>query len=475
MATPLSSISSISFLFYALIVLVCPCCSLQKSLHTHNFKLTSLLASNVCNRSSKVHKQGSSLEIVHKDGPCNEKMKDDFKTEISASHYQEMLLQDQLRVDTIHARFTRRNNSGPFDEMQAKLPLQSGVAIGTGNYFVTVSLGTPQKDLSLIFDTGSDITWTQCEPCVVSCYQQGQPIFEPRKSSSYANVSCSSSYCNLITESGGKKGCSSSTCLYKVVYGDGTYSVGFFATEKLTVTKSDTFNKYVFGCGQSNAGRLGRAAGLLGLGRSQLSFAFQTAKKYKKLFSYCIPPTSSSTGHLSFGGNIGKTVKFTPMSPDFQSTPYYGIDITGISVGGDKLAVSASVYQTAGAIIDSGTVITRLPPTVYSALSSKFQEMMTEYPMTDGFSILDTCYDFSDFDTVTVPKISVFFKGGVEVDIYVTGILIVVDGIEKVCLAFAPNQKDSEFAIFGNTQQQTYEVLHDLAKERVGFAPAACS
>ena len=254
--------------------------------------------------------------------------------------------------------------------------------------------------------------------------------------------------------------------------------MGFLATEKLTISSSDVFSNFMFGCGQRNVGLFGRAAGLLGLGRSELSLAIQTGYKYKKLFTYCIPSSSSSsTGHLTFGGMISRSVKFTPLSPDFEDTPYYGIDIIGISVGGQKLSIPASVFRKAGAVIDSGTVITRLQPTVYSALKSKFKEFMKDYPKTDGVSILDTCYDLSDYDTIKVPKISFSFGGGIEVDIKFSGLVKAFDinGVLKVCLAFAPNDDDGDFAVFGNSQQVTYDIVHDLTNGRIGFVPDGCS
>jgi hypothetical protein len=62
----------------------------------------------------------------------------------------EFLLQDQLRVDSIQARLSKISGHGIFEEMVTKLPAQSGIAIGTGNYVVTVGLGTPKEDFTLI-------------------------------------------------------------------------------------------------------------------------------------------------------------------------------------------------------------------------------------------------------------------------------------------------------------------------------------
>jgi hypothetical protein len=200
----------------------------------------------------------------------------------------------------------------------------------------------------------------------------------------------------------------------------------------------------------------------------------QTAQKYNKIFSYCLPSSSSSTGFLTFGGSASKNAKFTPLSTISAGPSFYGLDFTGISVGGKKLAISASVFSTAGAIIDSGTVITRLPPAAYSALRASFRNLMSKYPMTKALSILDTCYDFSSYTTISVPKIGFSFSSGIEVDIDATGILY-ASSLSQVCLAFAGNSDATDVFIFGNVQQKTLEVFYDGSAGKVGFAPGGCS
>ncbi|KAK8509374.1 hypothetical protein V6N12_018451 [Hibiscus sabdariffa] len=441
--------------------------------HTHAIHVASLFPSSVCSSAAAAAAaaQGrdttSSLSVVHKHGPCSQL----HQERANIPTHAEILLQDQARVKSIHSKLAK--NLGLTNVKQtdtANLPAKDGSVVGSGNYIVTVGLGTPKKDLSLIFDTGSDITWAQCEPCVRSCYKQKDPIFSPSSSSTYSNVSCGSAACDALTSAtGNSPSCSSSACVYGIQYGDSSFSIGFFAKEKLTLTSRDVFNNFLFGCGQNNQGLFGGAAGLLGLGRDKLSLPSQTAIKYKKIFSYCLPSSSSSTGFLRFGnGGISKSVKFTTLSTIPQGESFYGINMIGISVGGKKLSISASVFADGGAIIDSGTVITRLPPTAYSALRSAFRGQMKQYPMAQPLSILDTCYDFSKYSSVTIPVISFFFSRGVGVPIDARGILY-VNGISQVCLAFAGNSDDSDVAIFGNTQQKTLEVVYDGARGRIGF------
>ncbi|CAG7911538.1 unnamed protein product [Brassica rapa] len=161
------------------------------------------------------------------------------------------------------------------------------------------------------------------------------------------------------------------------------------------------------------------------------------------------------------------------MSTVQDSTTFYGLDMIGISVGGRKLEIPPAVFSTPGAIIDSGTVVSRLPPKAYAALRSAFVAGMSQYPTAAGFLILDTCFDFTGYERVTLPRVSFTFSGGVVVDLGLPGILY-SPTTSYYCLAFAGNDDDGKAAIFGNLQQQTLEVVFDGAGGRVGFAPNGC-
>ncbi|TQE11234.1 hypothetical protein C1H46_003240 [Malus baccata] len=215
-------------------------------------------------------------------------------------------------------------------------------------------------------------------------YQQKDPIFDPSLPTSYSNISCNSAACSQLAASGVPSNCSATTCVYRQRYLDRSFTVGFFASEKLTLTSTDVFNGFVFGCGQNNQGLFRGIAGLLDLGRSKISLVEQTAQKYNRFFSYCLPSTSSSTGYLSLGnsdnGSSGNAVKFTPLTTLSHGASYYNLGLVGINIGESQLPISASVFLTSGTIIDSGTVITRLPATAYIALRDAFREAMKRYP-----------------------------------------------------------------------------------------------
>ncbi|XP_010491754.1 PREDICTED: aspartyl protease AED1-like [Camelina sativa] len=433
---------------------------------SYTFQVSSLFpSSSSCVLSSKASNTKSSLPVVHMHGACSHLSSN---KDASLDH-DEILRYDQARVESIRSKLSKNNADGVSMTKSTKLTVKSGITLGSGNYIVTIVIGTPKHDISLAFDTGSDLTWTQCKPCLGSCYSQKEPLFNPSLSSSYHNVSCSSPVCKNGTT------CLDSNCVYGLRYGDNSFTRGFLAKERFTLTNSDVLDNVYFGCGEYNKGLFFRTAGILGLGRGKLSLPSQTATTYNNIFSYCLPSSASNTGHLTFGsaGIISKSVKFTPVY-SFRSSPHYGINIVGISVGDKKLEITPSTFSTNGAIIDSGTVITRLPTKVYAELRSVFKAKMSSYKATSGRGIFDTCYDLTGLNTMTIPKIAFSLGGGIVVKLDRIGMVLYPFTRSQVCLAFAGDD-DHIPAIFGNVQQKTMEIVYDVAGGRLGFAPNGCS
>ena len=125
--------------------------------------------------------------------------------------------------------------------------------------------------------------------------------------------------------------------------------------------------------------------------------------------------------------------------------------------------------SAAGSVMDSGTIITRLPPRAYKALSSAFRAGMTQYTRARPVGILDTCYDFGSLTTVSVPAVELVFDGGAVVDLDFDGIMVF-----DRCLAFAPSGGASSVGIIGNVKQRTFEVLYDVGRATMGFRAGAC-
>ncbi|CAA6668310.1 unnamed protein product [Spirodela intermedia] len=393
----------------------------------------------------------SALQVVHRNGPCGGKS-------VSKLTQLEVLVQDSLRVASLQEKVSgvSRGNNTLLLGSQISIPARSGLYLGTGNYVITIGFGTPTKAQTVIFDTGSDVNWIQCKPCAVSCYSQQEPLFDPALSSTYRTFTCTAPACLRL----GKGGCSGTTCVYGVTYGDGSSTLGFLARDTLTLTSTNVFSNFIFGCGQDNKGLFRGAAGLIGLGRSPYSLNSQVANSLGDIFSYCLPSTSSSTGYLNIGNPLGSTVFYTPMLTSSLAPSLYFIDLIGITVGRYSFHYS-------------GTVITRLPPAAYSALRTVFRAAMTQYPLAQGNTLLDTCYDFSNLESITYPVIKLRYTD-LEVTLTATGVFFVISSAQ-VCLAFAGNSDSTEIGIIGNVQQRAFEVTYDNIQKRIGFAVGTCS
>ncbi|CAA6665418.1 unnamed protein product [Spirodela intermedia] len=366
------------------------------------------------------------------------------------------LARDDARVRAINARLelaihgVKRSDLTPLIQEEEAVtaaggdglsgPVVSGTSQGSGEYFSRVGIGRPARLQYMVLDTGSDVTWAQCQPCA-DCYQQADPFFDPAASSTYSPLSCGSSQCRQLDVSA----CRNGSCLYQVSYGDGSYTVGDFATDTITLGGASVPG-IAFGCGHDNEG-------------------FSATS-----FSYCLvdrDSTSSSTLEFGSGAGGGDAAVSAPLLRNRKLDTFYYVGFTGISVGGRMLSIPPSSFSMGesgegGVIVDSGTAVTRLQSDAYASLRNAFTKGTAGLPPAMGVALFDTCYDLSGRDTVEVPAVSFQFPN----------YLIPVDSFGTFCLAFAPTS--SGLSIIGNVQQQGTRVGFDLANSLVSFSPHEC-
>ncbi|XP_076893433.1 aspartyl protease family protein At5g10770-like [Bidens hawaiensis] len=390
------------------------------------------------------------------------------------------LLSDQIWVHSLQSRIKILLSKGINQELsQSQIPLVSGAKLQTLNYIVTVTLGG--RNVTLIVDTGSDLTWVQCEPCS-SCYNQQEPLFNPSQSPAYKPVLCKSTTCQDLasaTGSSGVCGFNSTTCNYYVTYGDGSYTRGDLANDNL-VLGTTLVKDFVFGCGRDNDGLFGGVSGLMGLGRSGFSVVSQTYDVFEGVFSYCLPSvTDEGSGSLILGDNTSLYKNFTPFTftnliSNTMMPTFYFLNLTGISIGGVPLQDSS--FGKNEMLIDSGTVITRLKPSVYNALKTEFLKQFTGYPKAPAFSILDTCFNLSAYEEVDIPTMKMHFGTDAMLTVDVTGIFYFAKAdASQVCLAIARLSDEEEVGIIGNYQQKNTRVVYNTKASTLGFAKETCT
>ncbi|XP_022985436.1 aspartic proteinase CDR1-like [Cucurbita maxima] len=347
----------------------------------------------------------------------------------------------------------------------------------SGEFLISLSIGTPPVDFTAIADTGSDLTWTQCLPCV-KCFNQSNPIFNPHRSSSYSNVSCTSDTCNSIVSH--RCGPDLKTCTYGYSYGDQSFTHGDLASEKITIG-SFKLNKVVIGCGHENGGTfLGETSGIVGLGGGPLSLVSQlnTIAAVKRRFSYCLPTFFSDaniTGKISFGEEAavsGRKVVSTPLVQKHPDT-YYFLTLEAVSIANKRFEVAnnmSSAVVEGNIIIDSGTTLTLLPPNLYDGVVSTLAKVVKAKQVNDPTGILELCYGVSSVDDLNIPIITAHFVGGAAVELQSENTFALVNE-DVACLTLAPAMK---FAIFGNLAQVNFLVGYDLDRKTVSFKRTVC-
>lgn len=388
------------------------------------------------------------------------------------------------------------NSSTAQGATQVIATLESGVSLGSGEYFMDVFIGTPPKHFSLILDTGSDLNWLQCSPCE-DCYEQIGPKYDPSMSSSYSAIPCSSKQCGLVAppeaEAAGDRcaGNSSSPCRYFYWYGDRSNTTGDLSWETFSVNVTGRRGplrvpRVVFGCGHANRGLFHGAAGLLGLGRGQLSFTSQLRELYGHKFSYCLVDRDSNasvSSTLVFGEDerlvAHRDLQYTALIQTATSVDtFYYVRIAAVTVGRERVDVpSGALDITAegygGTIVDSGTTLTYLVQPAYEKIRSAFEAKIT-YPRVE-FPPLGPCYNVSGVGDVKLPEFSIIFTDGAVWRFPAKNYFIQLDPEEAVvCLAIMGTPPGS-LSILGNYQQQNFHILYDVDNSRLGFAPMTCA
>ena len=403
----------------------------------------------------------------------------------------------EKQIKTVVAQAASPESHGTGLAGQLMATLESGVSLGSGEYFMDVFIGTPPKHYSLILDTGSDLNWIQCVPCH-DCFEQNGPYYDPKESSSFRNIGCHDPRCHLVSSPDPPQPCKAEnqTCPYFYWYGDSSNTTGDFALETFTVNLTSPTGKsefkrvenVMFGCGHWNRGLFHGASGLLGLGRGPLSFSSQLQSLYGHSFSYCLVDRNSDTNvssKLIFGEDKEllnhPELNFTTLVGGKENPvdTFYYVQIKSIMVGGEVLNIPEGTWNmtsdgVGGTIVDSGTTLSYFAEPAYQIIKDAFVKKVKGYAIVQDFPILDPCYNVSGVEKIELPDFGILFADGAVWNFPVENYFIRLDPEEVVCLAILGTPR-SALSIIGNYQQQNFHVLYDTKKSRLGYAPMNCA
>ncbi|KAK9992882.1 hypothetical protein SO802_022585 [Lithocarpus litseifolius] len=353
-----------------------------------------------------------------------------------------------------------------------------------GHHLMKVSIGTPPKDIYGTADTGSNLVWTPCVPCNDNCFKQIHPLFDPKKSSTYSEISCHSEKCHQVWD---EVRCSpQNSCIYSYGYASGL-SHGVLAKEKATITSTSgqavSFD-IVFGCGHNNTLR-SDAQAIIGLGSGPLSFVSQIGGSR---FSYCLLPYGteyadpSITSKISFGNGsevVGDGVVSTP----FVAGDQYFVTLEGISVGDTYVSFNSSGKASKGNMcIDSGSPTFALPPDFYDRLEVEVKKQIPIDPIMDDPNLgTRLCYR-TKITNENGPILTVHFEGA---DVELKPIQTFNQPLKEYeyhCFGIT-NTANTELAdvgdhyqgIYGNYVQANFLIGFDFETRMVSFKPTDCT
>ncbi|XP_042460077.1 aspartic proteinase CDR1-like [Zingiber officinale] len=413
-----------------------------------------------------------SIELIHRDSP-----KSPFYNHSATSldRARASIYRSAHQARQIAARVQRKSVIEPSDAVSRLVP-------DTFEYLMELRVGTPPFSILAVVGTGSDHIWANCVPCT-KCYRQTAPLFDPRKSSSYRTLPCTSDLCMAFSD----KACGSgSPCEYHYEYQDGSNIDGVLATEDLTFDSSAgsplVFSNIAFGCNSQSSGSFSsRAAGLAGLGGGPLSLVSQILHSLdKKYFSYCLVPKSDTqaSSKVIFGsaGVVARSMVTTPMTVEHT---FFVLRLEEIIVdGADSVTVPSSApgLTTGNIIIDSSTTLNYLPTGVLSILVEQVSRVVSLPKATDPKGVMPLCFTVTgESDRQKLPFITFKFAGEASLRLSPTSIFMDEFSFagDVVCLAVA--NSGSGLPIFGNWAQQNLYVGYDFDIPAVTFASTDCT
>ncbi|WCJ37758.1 Eukaryotic aspartyl protease family protein [Euphorbia peplus] len=247
-----------------------------------------------------------------------------------------------------------------------------------GYYNVTINIGQPPRPYFLDVDTGSDLTWLQCDAPCRQCTEAPHPLYRPTSNL----VLCKDPICASLP---GDRNCEDpDQCDYEVEYADGGSSLGVLVKDYFLLNSTDgkRLNPLLaLGCGYDQLpGRSSHPLdGILGLGRGISSIPSQLSSQglVKNVVGHCL--SGRGGGFLFFGDDIydSSRISWTPMSrdhPKHYSPGFAELMFDGKSTGVKNLPV----------LFDSGSSYSYLNSQAYQGLVSSLKKILNGKPLKEA-------------------------------------------------------------------------------------------
>ncbi|KAE8665750.1 Splicing factor U2af large subunit A [Hibiscus syriacus] len=311
----------------------------------------------------------------------------------------------------------------------------------TGYYNVTINIGHPPKPYFLDLDTGSDLTWLQCDAPCVHCIEAPHPLYQPTNDL----VPCKTPLCDALHPPGDYKCESPDQCDYEVEYADGGSSLGVLVRDVFSLNYTNGIRvspRLAIGCGYDQIPGTSNHPldGILGLGRENRALC-----------------------HSSEPG-LGPECRWPLFNPDSKSSACYLWQQVLLS---REMPSYTSAYQALTALLKkelSGRSLKEAPEDQTLPLCWKGRKPFRSVRDAKKY-----------FKTV----LSLAFKGSgrrkTQFELHPEAYLI-ISNKGNVCLGILNGTQIGlqNLNVIGDVSMQDRMVIYDNEKQVIGWSPANC-
>ncbi|KAF5733997.1 Eukaryotic aspartyl protease family protein putative isoform 1 [Tripterygium wilfordii] len=370
----------------------------------------------------------------------------------------------------------------------------SGNVFPDGLYFTYMHVGSPPRPYFLDIDTGSDLTWIQCDAPCTSCAKGPNALYKPTKRNI---VPYKDALCLQLNENGRYCG-TCQQCDYEIEYADHSSSMGVLARDEVHLkiaNGSSTKLDAVFGCAYDQQGQLlntlSKTDGILGLSRAKVSLPSQFASRgiIKNVVGHCLTTDAAGGGYMFLGDDFVPQwgMAWVPML-NSPSMDLYHSEIVKLHYGNSLLSLGGQDSRVGRIVFDSGSSYTYFTKQAYSELVASLKDITTlELIQDTSDATLPICWR-ANFPVRAVKDISPFFKTlslqigskwwiiSKKFQIRPEGYLI-ISNRGNVCLGILDGSEvhDGATFILGDISLRGKLVVYDNENQKIGWAPSDCA
>ncbi|KAL1209212.1 Aspartyl protease APCB1 [Cardamine amara subsp. amara] len=367
-----------------------------------------------------------------------------------------------------------------------------------GLYFTRILVGKPEDRhyFHLDIDTGSDLTWIQCDAPCASCAKGANQLYKPRKDKLVTSTEhfCVEIQKNHMTEHSENY----QQCDYEIEYADQSSSMGVLTKDEFHLklhNGSLAEMDIVFGCGYDQQGillnTLLKTDGILGLSRAKISLPSQLASQgiISNVVGHCLASDLNGEGYIFMGSDLvplhGMT--WVPML-HHSHMEVYQIQVAKISYGNGMLSLDGENGRVGKVLFDTGSSYTYFPNKTYSQLVKSVEEVSgLELKRDETDKTLPICWK-AKFLISSLSDVKRFFRP-ISLQIGSKWLIIsrklviqpedylIISDKGNVCLGILDGSSvhDGSTIILGDISMRGHLIVYDNVKRRIGWMRSDCA